>query len=285
MKIAVVTKYDQQHNPVHAKIKALVVQLAQHHELFFAPQTPASLFEALGLDTESAAQRTSSVRLLAQKVDVVVSIGGDGTMLGAAREVAPYNVPLIGVNQGRLGFITDVALDDHTFYKIQSMLKGHRIEEERSLLYVQGQTALNDIVIQRAGSKMLELELSIDNRFAYRCRADGLLISTPTGSTAYNLSAGGSIVAPCAKVFTLTPLMPQSLANRPLIIDENSIMEVKIVANDAVVLADGVNIMRLSPGVSLNIAKNKSSSRFWHPEQEYNYLETLRTKLGWHRQD
>ena len=286
MKIAVVTKYDQQHSPVHAQVKKLVLELAEHHELYFAPQTPAALFEALGMDAESAAERTAEVRLLAPKVDVVISIGGDGTMLGAAREVAPFKIPLIGVNQGRLGFITDIALDDRAFYKIESMLKGHRIEEERSLLYVQGQTALNDIAIQRASSKMLELELSIDNRFAYRCRADGLLISTPTGSTAYNLAAGGSIVAPCAKVFTLTPIMPQSLANRPLIIDDASVMEIKVVGSaDATVLADGLNIMRLSPGVSLTISKNKQSSRFWHPEQDYNYLETLRSKLGWHRQD
>lgn len=286
MKIAVVTKYDQQHNALHGQVKALVMQLAEHHELFFAPQTPTSLYEALGLDAESAAQRTASVRLLAQKVDVVVSIGGDGTMLGAAREVVSFGVPLIGVNQGRLGFITDISLDDQAYQKIEAMLQGQRIEEERSLLYVQGQTALNDIAIQRASSKMLELELSIDHRFAYRCRADGLLISTPTGSTAYNLAAGGSIVAPCAKVFTLTPIMPQSLANRPLIIDDSSIMEIKVVGSaDAVVLADGLDIMRLSTGVSLTIAKNKHSSKFWHPEQDYNYLETLRTKLGWHRQD
>lgn len=285
MRIAVVTKYDQQHQPLHAQVKALILQLAKSHDLFFAPQTPVALFEALGWDAEKAASRTSAVRLLATKVDVLVSIGGDGTMLGAAREVVSFGIPLIGVNQGRLGFITDIALDDQAYHKIESMLKGMRIEEERSLLYVQGQTALNDIAIQRAGSKMLELELSIDNRFAYRCRADGLLISTPTGSTAYNLASGGSIVAPCAKVFTLTPILPQSLANRPLIVEDSSILEVKIVANDAVVLADGLDIMRLSPGVSLTIKKNKDSSKFWHPEKDYNYLETLRTKLGWHRQD
>lgn len=285
MKIAVVTKYDQKYSPVQSQVKNLVRELAKSHDLYFAPQTPTYLFEALGMDAQSAASRTGDVRLLAKKVDVVVSIGGDGTMLGAAREVAPFNILLIGVNQGRLGFITDIALDDRASYKIESMLKGHRIEEERSLLYVQGQTALNDIAIQRAGSKMLELELSIDNRFAYRCRADGLLISTPTGSTAYNLAAGGSIVAPSAKVFTLTPIMPQSLANRPLIVDDKSVMEIKVVANEAVVLADGLNIMRLSPGVSLTISKNKEPSRFWHPEKEYNYLETLRSKLGWHRQD
>lgn len=285
MKIAVVTKYDQQHAPLNAQVKNLVMQLAQKHELFFAPQTQVALFEALGLDAGKAAHQTAPVRLLASKVDVVVCIGGDGTMLGAARDVVSQKVPLIGVNQGRVGFITDISLDDDAYTKIEKMLDGQRIEEERSLLYVQGQTALNDIAIQRAGSKMLELELSIDNRFAYRCRADGLLISTPTGSTAYNLSAGGSIVAPGAKVFTLTPIMPQSLANRPLIVDENSVMEIKVVANDAVVLADGIDIMRLSPGVLLNIAKNKHSSRFWHPEHDYNYLETLRTKLGWHRQD
>lgn len=282
MKIAVVTKYDQQHQPLHAQVKALVMQLAKNHELFFAPQTPVALFEALGWDAEKAASRTSPVRLLGPKVDVLVSIGGDGTMLGAAREVAPFDIPLIGVNQGHLGFITDISLDDHASQKIESMLKGGRIEEERSLLFVQGQTALNDIAIQRAGSKMLELELSIDNRFAYRCRADGLLISTPTGSTAYNLSSGGSIVAPCAKVFTLTPILPQRLSNRPLIVEDSSVMEIKIVANDAVVVADGLEIMRLSPGVSLTIAKNKHSAKFWHPEKDYNYLETLRTKLGWH---
>lgn len=285
MKIAVVTKFDHQYQPLNNQVKSLVLQMAEQHELYFSPQTPLALFDALGWDAQKAAQRTMALKLLATKVDAVVSIGGDGTMLGAAREVAPYNVPLIGINQGRVGFITDISLDGQAFSKVQNILQGHRTEEIRSLLHIQGKLALNDIAIQRAGSKMLVLELSINSKFAYRCRADGLLISTPTGSTAYNLSAGGSIVAPQAKVFTLTPIMPQSLANRPLIIDDEAIVEVRIQSNEAVVLADGLDIMRCSPGVSLTVSKNKDGARFWHHLEDFDYLQTLRQKLGWHREE
>ena len=282
MRLAILTKYDQQMQPLHAKVRALVLQLAAYHDVFFGPQTPSSMYEALGWNSDDAATRTASLRTLAPTMDAVVSIGGDGTMLGAAREVVPFHVPLIGVNQGRLGFITDIPLDEHTFERIQAILSGARVVEQRSLLRLQGCLALNDIVIQRESSKMLELEVSIDHRFAYRCRADGLLISTPTGSTAYNLSAGGSIVAPSAQVFVVTPVMPQSLSNRPLIVGDSATMQVKILAHPALVLADGLEVLHAQPGVILDIQKNPECAVFWHSATQYDYLETLRTKLGWH---
>lgn len=282
MRLAILTKYDQQQQPLHARVRHLVLQLAAHHELFFGPNTPQAVYDALSWDHQHATLRTAALSTLAPSVDAVISIGGDGTMLGAAREVVPFHVPLIGVNQGRLGFITDIPLDDRTFERIQAILNGARVEERRSLLHIQGQLALNDIVIQRGSSKMLELEVSIDHRFAYRCRADGLLISTPTGSTAYNLAAGGSIVAPSAHVFVVTPVMPQSLSNRPLIVGDNSMIHVKIVAHPAVVLADGLEVLQVQPGIGLDIRQHADTAIFWHSTQDYDYLETLRTKLGWH---
>ena len=282
MRLAILTKYDQQQQPLHARVRHLVLQLAAHHELFFGPNTPQAVYDALSWDHQQASLHTAALSTLAPCVDAVVSIGGDGTMLGAAREVVPFHVPLIGVNQGRLGFITDIPLDDHTFERVQAILDGARVEERRSLLHIQGQLALNDIVIQRGSSKMLELEVSIDHRFAYRCRADGLLISTPTGSTAYNLAAGGSIVAPSARVFIVTPVMPQSLSNRPLIIGDNSMIHVKIVAHPAIVLADGLEVLQVQPGIGMEIRQHVDPAIFWHSTQDYDYLETLRAKLGWH---
>ena len=283
MKIAVITKYEQQFLPVPLAVAQLVLRLSQEYDVYLTPQTPASVIASMQWSDEVAVERTMELRLLAEKVDAVVVIGGDGTMLGAAREVvASCNKPLIGVNQGRVGFITDIALDEQAYYNVHSILQGEHIEEKRILLQTQGHVGLNDVNILRAGAKMLELDVSIDNRFAYKVRADGLLISTPTGSTAYNLSSGGSIVSPHAKVFTVTPLMPQSLTNRPLIIDDREELKVHIAVNDAVLYVDGLEMAHLSQGTTLDIGKHTTSARFWHPKHQYNYLETLRTKLGWH---
>ncbi len=273
MKIAIITKYDQPQ--ISENVVRLLSQLSQMHQIVLLPELAAHHFE-FPHDVAPYSQFKGA------GVQAAVSIGGDGTMLGVVRNVVNDDIPVIGINQGRLGFITDIPLDDQTIYTVNSILSGERIEEKRFLLHYNDALALNDMVIQRANSKMLEFDVFVNQKFAYRCRADGFLISTPTGSTAYNLATGGSIVAPEAQIMTLTPLLSQTLSNRPLIVCNDSAVQMKIVANPATLLSDGLHVQDLVPGDSVTIQKYQKDAIFWHPKYTYNYLETLRTKLGWH---
>jgi NAD+ kinase len=222
--------------------------------------------------------------------DAAIVLGGDGTMLGIARQLAPFDVPLIGINQGRLGFMTDIPLDGMLDVLAQ-ILGGSYQAERRTLL--QGQVlrdgasmhvglAVNDVVVSRgAGAGMAELRVEVDGHFMYNQRSDGLIIATPTGSTAYALSAGGPLLHPSLGGVVLVPIAPHALSNRPIVLPESSEIVVEIVrGRDISVNFDMQTFASLMPQDRIIIRRSPHTITFLHPER-WSYYHTLREKLHW----
>jgi NAD+ kinase len=222
--------------------------------------------------------------------DLAIVIGGDGTMLNIARTLAPFDVALVGVNQGRLGFLTDLSIDS-MHETIGEMLDGKYVTESRMLLaceVVRGADqvldvlAFNDASISKgADGGLIELEVRIDGQFLYVLRADGLIIATPTGSTAYALSAGGPILQPALSVFSLVPVCPHTLSNRPIVVNSDASIEVLINKGaDAHVHLDSHSHCGLMAGDLIRIRRYERSIRLLHPAG-HNYYHMLREKLHW----
>jgi NAD+ kinase len=227
---------------------------------------------------------------LMECVDAVVIIGGDGTLLSVARRWLPALRPLIGVNLGRLGFLTDIPFSSMG-KDVLALLKGKGQREERSLLEasvtrengdIQSLLALNDMVINRGShSCMIELTLFAGEEYIYELRADGLIICTPTGSTAYALSMGGSILAPSLPVLSLVPIAPHTLSSRPIIVSDE--IPLKLIfqrGEEAALHADGQDHIDLIPGDQILIKKTAQSIELLHPLR-HSYYAMLREKLHW----
>ncbi|MBD9417450.1 NAD(+) kinase [Pseudomonas sp. PDM16] len=236
--------------------------------------------------------QTCSRKNLGEICDLVVVVGGDGSMLGAARALARHKIPVLGINRGSLGFLTDIKPDELEV-KVAEVLEGRFLEEGRFLLEAEvrrhgeaiGQgDALNDVVLHPGKStKMIEFELFVDGHFVCSQKADGLIIATPTGSTAYSLSAGGPIMHPKLDAIVIVPMYPHTLSSRPIVVDGNS--ELKIVVADdlpiyPLVSCDGQNHFTCAPGDTITVAKKPHKLRLIHP-LDHNYYEACRTKLGW----
>ena len=234
----------------------------------------------------------ASLEQLGQQSDLAIVIGGDGTLLGAARTMALYQVPVLGINRGRLGFLTDI-MPDELDTRVLEVLQGQYYAEQRFLLKVdqlhQGQTlsgpsALNDIVLHAGQSiRMIEFELYIDDQFVYSQRSDGLIIATPTGSTAYALSAGGPIVHPSLDALVLVPMFPHALSNRPVIVHGDAVIRIIIANSNTLpphVSCDAQNHLITACGDELRIAKLPQQLTLLHPAH-HNYFDICRTKLGW----
>lgn len=241
------------------------------------------------LDLKGVAQPT--LKQLARQADLAIVIGGDGTMLGFARQMAEHDLPMVGINHGRLGFITDIALDEWS-KGLTAILGGKYTEESRMMLQAQAfrggrmiweDIALNDVVVSRSSrSGMIELEVHVNQQFMYSQRADGLIISTPTGSTAYALSAHGPILHPGLQGIVLVPVAPQSLSNRPICLPDDVIIRVAITESRLPRVACDMQMFgELEAGDVIEVRKSPYSARFLHPEG-YSYFNTLRTKLNWH---
>lgn len=220
----------------------------------------------------------------------VVVMGGDGTMLGIARQLAPYNVPLVGINLGRLGFMTDIPVE-RMIPALDAILSGKARSEKRTLLEGcvkrDGETihcgqAINDVVVARgAGAGMIELKVTVDGKFMYNQRSDGLIIATPTGSTAYALSAGGPLLHPSLGGIALVPIAPHALSNRPIVVPDTSTITVEIVAGrDTSVNFDMQTFASLMHGDQIIISRSPHYMTFLHPEG-WTYYDTLREKLHW----
>ncbi|MBL1432559.1 MAG: NAD(+) kinase [Gammaproteobacteria bacterium] len=229
---------------------------------------------------------------LSKQCDLAVAIGGDGTLLGAARALGNTNTPLLGVHMGRLGFLADIA-PGVMIERLNEIMDGHYLSEQRALLKStvirQGETiqithALNDVVVHKwASSRMIELETFIDGTFVSTERSDGLIISTPTGSTAYALSGGGPIVHPSLNAVVLVPICPHTLSHRPIVVSGDSSIELIITDTnlDSVKLScDGQNTIDVMNGDSIIIEKSEQRTHLIHPKQ-HDHFSTLRTKLGW----
>ncbi len=236
-----------------------------------------------------------TIKEIGQQCDVAVVLGGDGTMLAIARELAPFDIPLIGINQGRLGFITDIPLKD-VGTTLPLMLRGEYEEESRAMLAgavlrpIRGDGfetiyegfAINEVLVSRgATASMVELRAEIDGQFVANYRADGLLVSSPTGSTAYAMSAGGPIMHPSVGGWVIVPIASHTLSNRPLVVSDDVTITIEIVAGrDAGMNFDMQSLASLLHGDRVIVRHSDHHVRFLHPKG-WNYYATLRRKLRW----
>lgn len=222
--------------------------------------------------------------------DLGLVVGGDGTMLGIGRVLAQFGVPLIGINQGRLGFITDIAFDDYQAV-LGPMLRGEYEEDRRWMMQAKvvrdgrcvfNATAMNDVVVNRgATAGMVELRVEVDGRFVANQRADGLIIASPTGSTAYALSAGGPLLHPSIAGWVLVPIAPHTLSNRPIVLSDSGEIAIEIVAGrDASANFDMHSLASLLHGDRITVRRSEYQMRFLHPKG-WSYFDTLRKKLHW----
>ncbi|MEW6370873.1 MAG: NAD kinase [Pseudomonadota bacterium] len=232
-----------------------------------------------------------SVADIGEQADLAVVMGGDGTMLGIARQLAKYDIPLIGINLGRLGFITDIPVD-RMLPALGEILQGKATSEKRTLLegrvmrggeMIYCGVAVNDVVVARgSGAGMAELRVAVDGQFMYNQRSDGLIVSTPTGSTAYALSAGGPLLHPSLQGIVLVPIAPHALSNRPIAVPDTSEIVVEIVSGrDISVNFDMQTFASLQHGDEIVISRSPNTITFLHPEG-WSYYHTLREKLHWH---
>lgn len=225
---------------------------------------------------------------------LIIVVGGDGSLLNAARAIVTSKVPILGINRGRLGFLADI-LPENLEIELQAILDGAYMEEQRFLLKAEfnrpdspnttiSETALNDIVLYCGGiARMIDFEIYINDQFVLRQQADGIITATPTGSTAYALSAGGPIVYPTLNAITIAPMCPHTLSSRPIVIDNNGRIKLVVTKNNTItpkLSCDGQNHFELPPGSEISIYKYEHELKLIHPIQ-HNYFSVLREKLGW----
>ena len=283
--IALVGKYHSQ------GIAEGLCRLAEYlHERGVSVFIERETAENIGRTVDLSRWVTCGFNDIGAHADLAIVLGGDGTMLNAARRLARYRVPLVGVNQGRLGFMTDIARDD-MLTCMDDLLDGRFAPENRMLLAAEvtrdgkeiaSNLALNDVVVDKGAiGRMIEFELFINGEFIYNLRSDGLIVSTPTGSTAYAMSAGGPILNPTLTGIALVPLCPHALTNRPIIVNDNTDIELRIVyADDPRVHFDGQVTLDLLSGDSVRLRRSEYKICFLHPPG-YSYFAMLRQKLQW----
>ncbi len=231
---------------------------------------------------------TASLDEIGNKIDLAIVMGGDGTMLSVARSLIDDDIPLVGINRGRFGFLTDLRAED-MLVSIDRILAGAHQTESRMLLtahvYRAGKqvhtgVALNDVVI-KSNLRLIELEVEVDGKFVHKQRGDGLILATPTGTTAYSLSAGGPILHPNLDAIALVPISPHTLSNRPIALNANSKVEVNLVQIDeAYVSYDGQFQLPLEQGDKIVVQRATQEVTLLHPS-DYCYFEMLRNKLNW----
>jgi NAD+ kinase len=233
----------------------------------------------------------ADIARIGSQADLAVIVGGDGTMLGIARELAPHGVPLVGINFGRLGFITDIPLLRWP-EALAAVLEGHYVAENRAILKARvsrdsqvifESSAVNDVVISRSSrAGMIDVQVHVDGIYMYSQRADGLIVATPTGSTAYALSCNGPILHPSLEGIVLVPVAPQALSNRPIVLPATSVISMSVAeGRETRVNCDMQTFADLQLGDLLEVSRADYTCRFLHPSG-YSYYATLRSKLNWH---
>ena len=262
-----------------------LADLARHLQ---AKKIEVWLEENTARHAELTGFKTAWLESIGSKVDLVIVMGGDGTMLSVARAIKQHDVPLVGINRGRFGFLTDLRAED-MLHALDRILAGEYHTEKRMLLNAsvnrsdkiiyQG-FAMNDVVV-KSGLRLIELEVKINTKFVHKQRADGLIISTPTGTTAYALSAGGPILHPDLEAIAIVPINPHTLSNRPVAVNSNSNIEITLVqVDDAQISYDGQFQLALEEGDRLQIRRAEDTIVLLHPS-DYCYYEMLRNKLNW----
>ena len=267
-----------------------VCESLQRVEAFLVKQGVALVFEETSVEMLGVAGRElASLDDMGSTCDLVVAVGGDGNILSAARAMAPHGVPILGINRGRLGFLADVSPDEIED-RLREVLSGDYTTEEHFLLEgeVEGQTevpcALNEVLIHSADMpKMIEMKVYANDSYVYTLHSDGLIVSSPTGSTAYALSAGGPIMHPSLDAIVLVPMFPHSLTDRPLVIPGDNEIKIHIGADTGVmakVSFDSHLEFRIEAGGSLIIRKKKEKLILIHPPG-HSFYDVCRSKLDW----
>tara|TARA_B100000676_G_scaffold226858_1_gene224722 strand:+ start:264 stop:1127 length:864 start_codon:yes stop_codon:yes gene_type:complete len=220
-------------------------------------------------------------------IDLMIVFGGDGTLLNSARQYLEYEIPILGVNMGNVGFLTDLKVENfHT--SMQEILNGNYKIEERNLVSAKFNNnhlyGLNEVVIHSgAYAQLMRYRLNVNDKVVYEQRSDGLIIATPTGSTAYSLSAGGPIIHPSLDVWTIIPMLPQSISSRPFIISSNEKVEMEIFdgpSENAKICVDGQDDIDVPYGLNIAISKTEKTLKLVHPKDN-DFFEACREKLGW----
>jgi NAD+ kinase len=262
-------------------LERLVRFLGATGRLFYCDPVSAAL---LGITD----QRMLADAEIGQRCDLAVVVGGDGTLLHAARALAPSGVPLVGINLGRLGFLVDISPDEIETC-LEHILAGEHDAEERFLLTArsdagEAHAAFNDVVIHKWNTaRMIEYETCVDGVFVNLQRSDGIIVSTPTGSTAYALSGGGPLLHPGLDAVVLVPICPHTLSNRPLVVGGHSRIEIRVCGFDpghAEMTCDGQTSLALAPGGRVTVERAPHPVRLLHPKGHDHY-KILRAKLGW----
>lgn len=270
---------------IAATLNVLCGYLKKHHYIVYIDNESANFIE-------DAKVTACSINSLARHCDLVIAVGGDGTFLAAARAIAEYDIPLIGINLGRLGFLVDISPNELP-ERLHRVLQGHYTEEKRYLLrtkiirddaVIHEETAVNEVVVHRwVTPSMIEIVTKIDNVFLNSQRSDGLIVSTPTGSTAYSLSAGGPILYPSLNALILVPLNPHTLSNRTIVIHDSAEIEISFCQTkqiNALVTCDHIEIPEVFISDKILIKKDDKPIRILHPEG-HDFFHILRNKLNW----
>jgi len=282
-KIGIIGKYAD--NSVSETLRALSDYLLNHEVELMLDEATAEFWPDHGLKTASRDQ-------LGRECDLIIVVGGDGTFLNAARSLSTHDPALLGLNLGRLGFLTDISPTEMT-ERLDEILAGRYSEEERFLLHcrilrdgeqISESDAFNDVVVHKWDvARMIEVDTYINGTFVNTLRSDGLIVSTPTGSTAYALSGGGPILQPCLNAVILVPICPHTMSNRPIVVDADTVIEIVVKGQDqshAQVSCDGQINLGLVAGDRIQIRKKEHSVRLIHPD-EHDHFHILRAKLNW----
>jgi NAD+ kinase len=250
----------------------------QHNIDVYVDSISAGMIDAIGMEFEA----------MCQHVDAIVTLGGDGTLISAVRRSFKFGIPVLGVYAGNLGFLADVNLDELDEFVFKMTQNRVRVDE-RSVLEVKivgknkelETNAFNDMVLTRSSiSNMIHIETLVDAKPFNTYYGDGVVVSTPTGSTAYNLSCGGPVIFPLTEVFALTPISAHSLSQRPVVLPGKFSIEMKTPQNKALVIIDGQDMHEIEQGDSVHIKLASTKAKLIHRE-EFNYFEILKQKLGW----
>ncbi len=226
------------------------------------------------------------------ELDFAIVVGGDGTLLHAARSLAPFKVPIVGINLGRLGFLTDIPANEIK-QGLQAVIDGDYRIEKRAMIQttvyreddgIHAYLSLNDAVISKGDTgRLIEMSIYVGDEFVSRTRSDGLIVSTPTGSTAYALAAGGPVIEPTLPVFVLVPICPHTLSNRPIILNQKNtikISDIKLTDNHATLAVDGIIVQTLDGSETIEINQAEHALKLIRFDK-HSHFEALRVKLGW----
>lgn len=285
MRIGIVTKT---HESAVKDALEMVLEVLNRRQLEVAIEIQPDTAGAVGQ------YRTVTREEVSHNCDLVLSLGGDGTLLLAAGLIYPRPIPLLGINLGRLGFLTDLALTD-VGSGLEAVLDGHYISEQRAVLgcevlrqdrVIATADALNDVIVQKwNAARLISLDTYVDDKFLHSQRADGMIVATPTGSTAYALSGGGPILDPSIRALVLVPICPHTLTNRPIVVSDTATIEIQVASDrqeQSRVICDGNSVQDLLPGDRVRVFRRQQSVTLLHPATHDHYA-TLRAKLNWGR--